>query len=117
MMILDAGVFHLAERNPRRLAALQTELSDEDFAANEAVMAQVWTNPARQVPITRLLANLGVDVLPLTDGRSIGVLLAQTETTDVVDASIAVLARSWNQPVLTTGPDDLSVLGAITITL
>ena len=116
-MILDAEVFYLAERNPRRLAALLTELTDEDFATNEAVMAQVWRNPPRQVPITRLLASLGVEVLPLADGRSIGVLLAQTETTDVVDASIALLARSWNQPVLTSDPNDLQALGAITITL
>jgi len=116
-VILDAGVFHLAERNPRRLVALLQELPAADFATNEAVMVQVWRNPSKQVAVTRLLSGLDVEVVPLTDGRPVGILLRQTDSTDVVDASLAVLARSRSQPVLTSDQDDLRKLGAVTVPL
>lgn len=116
-MILDAGVFLLAERNPRRLAALLQEIGDAEFATNEGVMAQVWRNPARQVTLTRVLAELDVEVLPLTDGRAIGRLLAESDTSDVIDASLAVLARSRRQPVMTSDPNDISRLGAVAVSL
>ncbi len=116
-MILDAGVFHLGEHNPRRLAALLQELPESSFATNEGVMAQVWRDPARQVLVSRLLDGLDVEVEPLTDGRAIGVLLGQTETTDVVDAGLALMARSRQEPVLTTDPDDLTRLGAVAVAI
>ena len=116
-MILDAGVFYLAEQNPRRLAALLQELPESEFATNEGVMAQVWRDPTRQVLISRMLSGLDVEVEPLTNGQAIGVLLGRTETTDVIDASIAVMAQSRQQPVLTTDPGDLTILGAIVVAL
>jgi hypothetical protein len=116
-MILDAGVFLLAERNPSRLAALLEELPLTQFVTNEAVMAQVWRNPARQVLLTRLLAELEVEVEPLSSGRAIGVVLGWSNTTDVVDASLAVTALSRGEPVLTSDPADLANLGAVTISL
>jgi len=116
-VILDAGVFHLAEHNPRRLAALLQELPAAEFATNEAVMAQVWRNPAKQVAVTRLLSGLDVEVVPLSDGRPIGILLGEADSIDVVDASLAVLARSRSQPVLTSDPVDLTKLGAVTVAL
>ncbi len=116
-MILDAGVFHLAERNPRRLAALLQELPAAEFVTNEAAMAQVWRDPAKQVPVTRLLAGLDVEVTGLTEGRAIGILLGQATSTDVVAASLAVLARSRSQPVLTSDPHDLANLGAAVVSL
>ena len=116
-MILDAGVLILAERNPRRAAALLERLTDETLSTSEAVMAQVWRNPPRQVRLTRFLAEWQVEVEPLTDGRAVGVLLGQAGTSDVVDAAIALLAVSRSALVLTSDPDDLAVLGATVVSI
>ncbi len=116
-MILDAGVFILAERNPARCAALLERLIDEPFRTNEAVMGQVWRNPPRQVLVTRFLAGNDVDVEPLTDGKAIGVLLSKAQTSDVVDGSVALMAITGDDIVLTSDPEDLGVLGATTVSI
>jgi hypothetical protein len=112
MIVLDAGVFHQCERHPERLIALFQSLDDEEFVTNEAVMAQVWRSPARQVLVTRLISAFDITVEPSLDGKSIGILLGATDTTDVVDASVALLSRSNQAVVYTTDPDDLRHLGA-----
>jgi hypothetical protein len=114
-MILDAGVFVLAEHQPSRLAALLRRLGDEPLRTNEAVLAQVWRDPKRQVVLGRLAKRCTVEAL--SDGRAVGVLLGASGTSDVVDGSIALMALTFNEPVLTSDPVDMDALGATPIEL
>ncbi len=114
-MILDAGVFILAEQKPARLAALLRRLPDEPLRTNEAVLAQVWRQPVRQVAVGRLADRCTVD--KLSEGKAIGVLLAASGSSDVVDGSVALMGFTFNEPVLTSDPQDLGQLGAMTVAI
>ncbi len=72
-------------------------------------IAQAWRNPRRQARIAALLRRPEVTIVPLGDeeSRRIGLLLAATGTSDVVDGHVAVCAHRLGQTVLTSDPDDL----------
>ena len=113
-VIFDAGVFIALEDPARRrvIVALVELMRSEGVApvTNDAVLAQVWREPARQVPLTRLLKTM--TVYPFGDPRAIGVRCARAGTSDVVDASLAVLADQLGMSVLTSDPDDFVRLNA-----
>jgi hypothetical protein len=95
------------ERADRRIIRL-LELADEIHVPAGA-LAQVWRNPARQARLSRVLAAAGVTIEPL-DGKSAraaGQLCGATGTSDVVDASVVVVARLVDGVTVTSDPDDL----------
>lgn len=111
-MILDAGVF-IAMDNPSQrgvVHALIRKMQTNGVrpVTNEAALAQAWRDPAKQVPMTMLVR--AVSVHPFGDARAIGRRCANTRTSDVVDASLAVLADQLGLPILTTDPGDMSKL-------
>jgi len=113
-VILDAGVF-IALHNPSQrevvVAVVEALLAvGTTPATNEAALAQAWRDSATQVPMTRLLA--AVSIHPFGDSKAIGLRCARTGTSDVVDASLAVLADQLELSILTTDPDDMARLGA-----
>ncbi len=113
-MILDAGVF-IALENPskrRVVLALVRRMQAEGAipATNDAALAQAWREPARQVPLAMLVK--AMDVHSFGDPRVIGQRCARTGTSDVVDASLAVLADQLGLRVLTTDASDMHRLGA-----
>jgi hypothetical protein len=116
-MILDSGVFILAERNPAKCAAFINRFKQEPFFSNENVLAQVWRKPSNQVLLTRFITDNQITILPVSDGKAMGILLEQSRTSDVVDATVALLAVSMNDVVLTSDPDDLKRLGAAVVAL
>ncbi|WP_420446936.1 PIN domain-containing protein [Candidatus Poriferisodalis sp.] len=77
-------------------------------------VAQAWRNPRRQARLAALLRTPEIDIVPLdaSDARLVGVLLASTQTTDTVDAHVAICALRLSLPVLTSDPGDLSRLSA-----
>ena len=109
----DTGVLIAAERNDRFVWALHRRLLEQGDAPSvpSTVLAQSWRGRA-QAQLSRLLA--GCEVKPLTEAqaRVAGSLLARTRTTDVVDASVVVVARERGDQVLTSDPDDLRPLSA-----
>ncbi len=74
-----------------------------------AVLAQVWRNPARQVRMVRVVRSDSVEVSALdeSEAQAVGHLCGATSTTDVADASVALLARRLGAVVVTSDPDDL----------
>jgi hypothetical protein len=113
-MIFDAGVF-LALDNPSKrgvVLALLQKLQSEGIepATNEAVLAQTWRQPAKQVALNMLLK--AVDIYPFGEPKVIGMRCAKTGTNDVVDASLAVLADQLGTCILTTDPRDMAKLEA-----
>lgn len=56
-------------------------------------------------------------VLDETAARGIGVLLAQSGTSDIVDAQVALAGLAHRGTVLTSDPDDIAALGADVLAL
>lgn len=115
-VVLDAGALVAFERNDRRIRRL-IELAAEHAGSVHvpaAVIAQVWRDGARQARLARLVKSGLLDVrnLDLDEARAAGSLCGATETADVVDASVALLARRHRAVVITSDPDDLLRLDA-----
>lgn len=113
-MIFDAGVF-IALENPsqrRIILALVRKMQEEGVlpTTNEAALAQAWREPSKQVPMAMLVKS--TKVYPFGDPRVIGQRCADSGTSDVVDASLAVLADQLGMKILTTDVDDMHRLGA-----
>ena len=72
-------------------------------------LAQAMRNPARQARLSRLIRQAGTDLIALDgpDATAVGLLLARTVTTDVVDAHVVVCARRAGQVVVTGDAADL----------
>lgn len=73
------------------------------------VLAQVMSNPGRQVVISALIVHPLTTVEPLTraDAIAIGKILRDSRTSDVVDAHVVLCAQRRKQDVLTSDPKDL----------
>ena len=114
-LVLDAGAFVAIERDDRAMwRRLKAAHRDGDPPVTHGgVVAQVWRGGSRQVRLARALA--AVEVRPLDDelGRAAGVLLARTSTSDVIDASLAALARHGDR-IVTSDPGDLALLVSAT---
>lgn len=112
-MIIDAGPFIVDGENLNsRLWALikrATERGDELHTTHPA-LAQVWREPARQANLARALRHF--DIHPLDESVTIGRRLGQTETADVVDAHLAVVAESLGTFILTGDTSDMTRLNA-----
>ena len=113
-MILDTGALIGWERSNRAIIALIAEgrAMGTTLTVPAGCVAQSWRDPRRQARLAALLRRPEIDIVPLdaSDARRVGLLLASTETTDAVDAHVAVCALRLGQPVLTSDPADLTRL-------
>ena len=71
----------------------------------------MWRGGSRQARLAAFLETIVIH--PLDDGRSVGQLLAQTKTSDVVDAHVVITAVRLGHDILTGDPDDLTKLSAV----
>ena len=106
-VVLDAGALTAVDRADRRIVRL-LELADEIHVPAGA-LAQAWRNPARQFRLVRVMNSDGVEIHPLdaATARAAGQLCAATATSDVIDASVVLLARAVDGVPVTSDPDDL----------
>ena len=106
-VVLDAGALIAADRADRRVIRL-LELA-QDIHVPAGALAQAWRNPARQVRLVRIVSSDGVVIHPLdaTGARAAGALCAATSTSDVIDASVVLLARTVKGVVVTSDSGDL----------
>lgn len=115
-VVLDAGALVAFERNDRRVRRLIELAADHGASLHvpAGVIAQVWRDGARQARLSRLVSSGLLDVrnLDLEEARAAGSLCGITGTADVVDASVALLARRHRAVVATSDPDDLRRLDA-----
>jgi hypothetical protein len=109
-VILDAGFLISVDRDERTARAFLTAAhrSGTALRTTEPVVAQVWRNGTRQERLAAFLQTITIH--PLDDGRPVGQLLAQTRTSDVVDAHLIITAVRLRDGVLTGDPDDLRAL-------
>ncbi len=113
-LLLDAGALIAVERGDRDTAALIEVARQEHRAVivPAGVAGQVWRGGGRQVRLARLLNARDVLVEPLTDAgaRAAGVLCGVAGTTDVIDASVVLLARRHTATVISSDRADLETL-------
>ena len=109
-VILDTGALIGFERNERRVVAIIARAlhHHDPLIVPAGVVAQAWRDGARQTRLARLLGSPLCEVLVLDDrqARAAGQLCGMSDTSDVVDASVAVAGRDRAARVLTSDPDD-----------
>ena len=115
-VVLDAGALIAFERNDRKVRTL-IEIAISTGAPLHvpgAVVAQVWRDGSRQVRLARLIGSGLVRVQPLDreEAQATGVLCGKAGVRDVVDASVALLARRHGATVVTRDPEDLARIDA-----
>jgi len=107
-LILDAGALVALERGDQSVHTdIQAALrSGKPVRTNANVVAQVWRDGARQARLARALQKITVEPITAEDGYRAGELMGATRTKDVVDATIALLAKAGDQ-VYTSDLGDL----------
>ena len=98
---VNSRLWALVKRNLERGGELHT---------THPVLAQVWRQPGRQANLARALRNF--EIHALDDAIPVGLKLAESETSDVVDAHLVAVAEMLGTFVLTGDPDDMASLGA-----
>lgn len=110
-VVLDAGALVAFERNDRRVRRLVELAADHGRRLHvpAGVLGQVWRDGARQARLARLVKSgvLDVRALDLDEARAAGVTCGLSGTADVIDASVAILARRHGAIVVTSDPADL----------
>ena len=113
-IVLDAGALIAFERADSRMRALCREAVrvGARLIIPAGVVAQVFRNRSRQVPLGALLAapTTSVPALDRTLAEAAGTLCGRAGTSDVVDASVVLLARRERAIVITSDVDDLQRL-------
>ncbi|MGH3951637.1 MAG: hypothetical protein ACRDSE_21390 [Pseudonocardiaceae bacterium] len=111
-LLYDAGALIAADANKLRMWRLHRQALDEGrrMIVPVPVLAQVWRASPRQASLARLLR--GCDIVDMTDpvGRAAGMLCGRAGTSDVVDATAVVMAIAAHAAIVTSDPDDLTML-------
>jgi hypothetical protein len=110
-MVLDAGALIALERGDRTMwrrfkAAL---LAQSVPLTHAGIVGQVWRGGPRQAPLARALDGIDVRSLDLLLGRAAGELLGRTDTSDVMDAAVVLLAQDGDD-IVTSDAGDLRPL-------
>jgi len=119
-LTLDAGALIAYERGSPYVRALlqKSERDGLPIAIPAGALAQAWRNGRQQARLARFL-RVGVNghdgaptVEPLhyVTARRAGELCAAAGTSDVVDASVVLVARKHRHAIVTTDPGDLAKL-------
>ncbi len=82
----------------------------EEIYTTHPVLAQVWRQPVRQANLARAVRCF--EVCPLDNSVEVGRRLAESSTSDVVEAHLAVVAEKVGTFIVTSDPDDMAKLGA-----
>ena len=108
---LDTGALIGIERGTRSMTALlvRARESGARLTVPAGALAQAWRDGATQVRLARFLSSGLCEVVPLDEqgARSAGRLCGASGTSDVIDASVVVVARLRGQAAVTSDADDL----------
>lgn len=112
MIVFDAGALVALERDDRVLwARLREAVRGElPIVVPVAALAQVWRGGPRQARLARAVADLAHASFD-DMSQAVGELCGRAGVSDVVDASVALVAARAETTVLyTSDPDDLRPL-------
>jgi rRNA-processing protein FCF1 len=110
-VVLDAGALIAFERGDARMRALVRQAVDAGarLVIPSGVLGQVWRGSARQASLHALVKG-PTTVVPVLDqvlAEAAGVLCGRSGTSDVIDASVVLVARRERAVVVTSDFDDL----------
>jgi len=110
-LVLDAGALIAIDRGDRSLGAALHEAARHgvDAVTSSVCVAEAWRDPARQARLTRALAGILEHPLDPSTARRCGLLLARSDTSQVADAAVALLAQS-DDVILTSDAGDIQHL-------
>jgi hypothetical protein len=117
-LVLDAGGLIAVDCRDRKVGAILRVAQQEKMSVrtSAAVVAQVWRSGSLQANLARVLAGIEAASLDSVAGRSVGEVLALSNTPDVVDGHLGNIVRSGDT-VLTSDPKDIKkILNARRIT-
>ncbi len=110
-IVLDTGALIALERGDKRMIALlrRALAQGRAFRVPAGVVGQAWRNGRVQVTLGRFLRNEGVEIVPLDEqlARSCGQLCGAASASDVIDASVVIVARERQDLIVTSDPGDL----------
>jgi hypothetical protein len=110
-IVLDAGALIALDRGDKRMIALlqRALVQGRAFRVPAGVVGQVWRDGRVQVTLARFLRSEEVAIIPLDEqlARSCGELCGATNSPDVIDASVVIIARERRDPIVTSDPTDL----------
>jgi predicted ATPase len=108
---LDAGALIALDRGDKRMIALLRRALEQGctFRVPSGVLGQAWRDGRVQVTLARFLRSEEVEIIPLDEqlARACGELCGATNTSDIIDASVAIIARGRRDPIITSDPHDL----------
>jgi len=108
---LDAGALIALDRGDKRMIALlgQALVQNRRFRIPAGVVGQAWRDRRIQAVLARFLRTDEVEIVPLDEqlSRSCGELCGARGTSDVIDASVVILARERRDIIITSEPEDL----------
>lgn len=110
-VVLDAGALIAFERGDARMRSLVREALrlGVRLVVPAGVLGQCWRAAARQAPL-RALVKGPTTVVPALDqvlAEAAGILCGRAGTSDVIDASVVLIARRERGVVVTGDVDDL----------
>ena len=110
-VVYDAGLLVAADRSDRDVWADHRARLEVGIVpvTTAPAMAQVSRSP-RQVQLRRFLRGCDIVGFMPNEAHEVGRLLAQAETSDVVDAHVVLTASARRSTVLTSDEDDLQHL-------
>lgn len=113
-MTFDAGGLLALDRNDRRVLALLARAREigARITLPATALAQAVRQPAKQARLSRLARQPTTQLVPLDgpDATHVGLLLAASRTSDLVDAHVVICAHRNAEPIVTSDPKDLARL-------
>jgi hypothetical protein len=110
-IVLDAGALIALDRGDKRMIALlqRALVQRRAFRVPAGVVGQVWRDGRVQVTLARFLRSEEVAIIPLDEqlARACGELCGATNSPDVIDASVVIIAREQRDPIVTSDPAGL----------
>lgn len=111
MIVYDTGALVAGERNERKMWALHDAALRRGITpiAPAGVLAQAWRG-GPQARLSQFLRGCVTEPLDEPLARDVGALCATAETSDIVDASVVLIARSRGAAVVTSDESDITHL-------
>ena len=110
-LTLDTGALIALDHGDKRMIALLQQALAQGcvFRVPSGVVGQAWRDGRSQATLARFLRSEEVEIIPLDEqlARACGELCGATSTSDMIDASVAILATARRGPMVTSDPHDL----------
>jgi hypothetical protein len=110
--LYDAGALIAIDKDDRRMwARYQVALDDgREIRVPAGVVGQAWRDSRRQVRLGKFLVGCHVDPIGLETAKAAGILCGRAGTSDVVDATVVVMAAATGAIIWTSDPEDIKAL-------